>query len=80
LHPHLDERVPLEQRGFHSRDGLFFRRNEDGSVSIIASQSTAVRLAENEWASVVASVSAEGETHERWQAVRDFHGAALDAP
>ena len=32
-----------------------------------------VTLPENEWASVLASVSGAGETSETWQAARDYH-------
>ena len=31
----------------------------------------------NEWASIVCSVSAGGETGERWEASQDFHGREL---
>lgn len=31
----------------------------------------------NEWASIVCSVSAAGETGERWEVAQDFHGRAL---
>ncbi len=36
-----------------------------------------VTLPENEWASVVCSVSKAGETAERWRAAREFHGTEL---
>ena len=36
-----------------------------------------VTLTENEWASVVCSVSEGGETYERWMAARLFHGTKL---
>jgi len=36
-----------------------------------------VVLAENEWASVVAAVSADGENYERWMSARIFHGLPL---
>jgi hypothetical protein len=59
---------------YHSRDGLYFCSNSDASVSIILPSGIEVHLAESEWASVVAAVSGGGETAERWQAVREFHG------
>ena len=34
-----------------------------------------VTVPENEWASVLASVSAAGETSETWQAARDYHAS-----
>lgn len=36
-----------------------------------------VTLEENEWASVVCSVSQDGETYERWMQARRFHGTDL---
>lgn len=82
-HPHLDDRIPVEERGFHSREGFFFKRETDGSVTVRVEgppwenghgqlQRT-ITLPENEWASVVSSVSLAGETAERWQAARDYH-------
>lgn len=74
--------------GFHTHDGWYWRRRSDGSVAIIVTESAKdgapiVRehyLPENEWASVVASVSRDGETHDRWMAARNFHGLTrLDA-
>lgn len=66
---------------FHSRDGFYFTRTADGSVRIRIAESgmanaptlREVTLPENEWASVVAFVSAHGETGETWQAARKFH-------
>lgn len=70
------------QEGFHTHDGWYFKRLPDGSVRIVVSESAHVDapvvrehvLPENEWASVVASVSAGGEDYDRWMAARDFHG------
>ena len=70
--------------GFHARDNWFFRREDDGSVRILAPDTMgpgahqAVTLDANTWASVVASVSARGETSETFQAARDFHGGTPD--
>lgn len=36
-------------------------------------------IPENEWASIVASVSKNGESAESWQFVRDFHAGRLAA-
>ncbi len=75
---------------FHSKDGLFFcRLNDTGEVRIIKTRDGkfpdpdtnppewAVTLAENEWASVVATVSADGESYDKWMAARVFHGLTL---
>lgn len=65
--------------GFHARDNWFFRREDDGSVHILAPDSMGpgahqvVTLDANTWASVVASVSARGETSESFQTARSFH-------
>lgn len=39
-----------------------------------------VTLPENEWASVVSSVSKEGETASRWNQARRFHGTKIPIP
>lgn len=76
---------------FHSRDGLFFQREGSGSVRIIKTSdgkepredtnSTNILfmlvLAENEWGSVVCSVSKAGEDYARWMRARRFHGTDL---
>lgn len=75
---------------FHSRNGLFFcRLNDTGEVRIIKTRDGrmpdpdtnppewAITLPENEWASVVCSVSAAGETSARWMCARQFHGTEL---
>lgn len=59
---------------FHSRDGLFFERHPNAGVRVrIASYETGheetikeVFLEPNEWASVVASMSAAGESFDTW--------------
>lgn len=68
------------QRGaFHWRGGLFFKREPDGSVQIFRSANDTdifviASIPAPEWASVVCSVSREGETGERWDAAQMFHG------
>lgn len=69
---------------FHWRDNWFFKRNLDGSVNIMHKTlshhgdeyylSPELSVPSNEWASIVCSVSADGETSERWDAAQDFHG------
>lgn len=66
---------------FHYKDGLFFGRNEDGSVKIRKMRDatgSAALVAEMDidvdgWASIVAFVSAEGDNAVAWNAVREFH-------
>lgn len=53
--------------GFHAHDGWYFRREEDGSVRILAPDSQAthqvVLLDAGTWASIVASVSVAEAFH-----------------
>lgn len=79
--------MSAENEGFHARDNWFFRREDDGSVRILAPDSMgsgahqAVTLDANTWASVVASVSGSGETAETFHAARRFHdGASEESP
>ena len=60
---------------FHAKDGQFFERQSDGSVRILARETghdgaavlKDVTLGPSEWASVVASMSKEGENGETWR-------------
>lgn len=60
---------------FHARDGQFFERQDDGSVRILSRETghggaailKDVTLGPSEWASVVASMSLEGEDGETWR-------------
>ncbi|MFG1659069.1 hypothetical protein ACGFIY_21305 [Micromonospora chersina] len=60
--------MTVEGPGFHARDNWFFRREDDGSVRIMAPDSLGpgahqvVVLDASTWASVVAAVSAAGES------------------
>lgn len=69
---------------FHARDNWFFRREDDGSVHITAPDSMGpgahqvVTLDADTWASVVASVSAGGETSETFHAARRFHDGTAE--
>lgn len=55
--------------GFHSKDGLHFRREPDGSVTV----SSQVTLDEATWASAIASVCATGDNAETFAIAREFH-------
>ncbi len=68
-------------RAFHWRDGWFFARNDDASVRVMHRNSPQsdwfavdITIPAAEWASIVCSVSADGETSERWDVAQDFHG------
>ena len=75
---HHDKKFYLE---FHLREGFYFRRLENGDVNIFVTETPRhdsailreIVIPENEWASVVASVSAKGENADTWQQARDFH-------
>jgi hypothetical protein len=66
--------------GFHAHDGWYFRRETDGSVRILGPDSLgpgahqAVTLDVATWASAVASVTAQGETAETFEAASALHG------
>jgi hypothetical protein len=70
-----------DEGGFHWRDNIFFKRLEDGSVRVrhfmewnYCPNFKDWIIPPNEWASIVCSVSKEGETAKRWDAAQDFHG------
>lgn len=59
---------------FHAKDGWYFRRCEDGSVTIWAADDGAeVTLPPDTWESVVAAVSAEGGTSLTFAAAKALH-------
>lgn len=66
---------------FHLKDGIFFERNSLGLVTLTIKESAhvdaptlrTVPIPPHEWASVLASVSRDGETGESYQAALDFH-------
>ncbi len=73
---------------FHWRNGWYWSRLADGSVEVrnhgdferpdknhtFGDGRTTLVIPAAEWASIICSVSKEGETHERWTKARDFHG------
>jgi hypothetical protein len=73
-------------KGFHARDGWYFRRTDGGGVLITAvtseTRSDVVLLDAATWASAVASVSARGENAETFAEASRLHGdaAVTDAP
>lgn len=74
--------MTAEDKGFHARDNWYFRREDDGSVRIMAPDSMGPGAHQvgvfdpDTWASAVASVSSCGETAESFQAARRFHDSA----
>jgi len=71
---------PPIDSGFHWRDGWYFKRLDDGTVRVLLVHGQQIYqhliIPDNEWASIVCSVSADGETGERWQQARNFHGVS----
>jgi hypothetical protein len=72
-----------EEGGFHSQDGLFFRRLDDGRVRVSVVEFAPVRraifstvLAPDVWASIAASVSHRDETFATWDEARRYHMGA----
>lgn len=65
---------------FHAKEGWFFERVDNGDVRIMlipagfgGQPQQKVQLSSDTWASIVATVSAKGETSESWRAAKDFH-------
>jgi len=61
---------------FHAQDGWFFERNDNGSVTMslkvyygddLCDTRSETTFEPSLWASVVASVSKEGETKDTWE-------------
>ncbi len=67
--------------GFHLRGGLHFQREEDGAVTIVKTNGQAfdptieweVTVPADEWASVVATVCARGDTGDTWREALASH-------
>jgi len=70
---------------FHWKDGWYFERLEDGSVRIyhedleadqekeMVEYDVVIDIDPDSWASIVASVSARGDTAEAFQVAKRFH-------
>lgn len=71
--------MSVESPGFHAHSGWYFHRESNGSVRILAPDSLGPGAHQlgvfdpDTWASIVASVSASGETGDTWRAAKDFH-------
>ena len=63
--------------GFHSKNGLFFQRDEEGNVIVRKVTGGRVMFKEtldaNSWASVICSVSSRGENADNFQIAKSFH-------
>lgn len=62
---------------FHVKDGLYFERLEDGTVLLttppINGTGESFEIEPSAWASVVASVTPEGETHANFFLIEALH-------
>ena len=61
---------------FHAQDGLFFQRMENGTVEVMVKDGNRIFqtvLTSDTWASVIASVSARGDTSFVWEEAIQFH-------
>lgn len=65
---------------FHAADGVFFERTKSGGVQIVVTKKEdkadidrIVLLSDSAWASVVSSVSNQGESYETHQEALHFH-------
>ncbi len=71
--------MTAESPGFHAHSGWFFRREPDGSVRILAPDSLGPGAQQvgifdaGTWASIVASVSASGESGETFRSAEALH-------
>ncbi len=75
----MTDEIPA--RWFHLKDGWWFTRTTGGSVNIVkrkdasdnAEVIAAILIPWNEWASIVATVSRDGENHYGWYEAVTFH-------
>lgn len=58
---------------YHWRDGWTFERLPNGSVEIAEGRSSRAVIPPQEWASIVAAMSARGENAETYTAALDAH-------
>jgi len=70
---------------FHWKDGWYFERILNGQVRIyhldgFGLMDRGIAIDADSWASIVASVSARGDTAEAFQEAREFHGMIAPLP
>jgi hypothetical protein len=72
--------------GFHVKDGLYFKRNKDNSVTVYQTADEGRSdeiifertIPDTVWASVIASVSKNGEENNRWFTAMIWHNGIID--
>lgn len=72
-------------KGFHWRHGWYFKRMDDGEVRVIVDNDKGNAIVQAaipaaEWASIVASVTSQGDNAETYQRATDLHEAAEPSP
>lgn len=70
---------------YHWRDGWYFNRETDGSVTVLKREQVAhdrlalrlpvARIPASEWASIVAAVSKSGDTGEQFRRAEELHAS-----
>ena len=71
----------MEDIGFHWQNGIYFKRLDDGAVEIVQESekpANYLRIDADSWASIVASVSKQGEEQGRFYQAKEFHGSEKD--
>ena len=63
---------------FHAHSGWYFSRLVDGAVAVSGPNGVSVTFDAGTWASIVASVSATGETGESFYAAERFHAGVTE--
>ena len=66
-------RKPTELRGFHTHSDWQFLRGPEGSVAVITPEGDEHVIDSRVWCSIVASMSAGGESDLRWYAAKALH-------
>lgn len=69
--------MSISHSGFHAKDGWYFERQSDGSVKISAAVercTETITVDASSWASIVASVSKDGESSDTYHAALQAHG------
>ena len=69
-----------EEGGFHWRDDIYFKRLENGDVRLKTTDTfngipffKNVIIPSNEWASIISSMSINGEADGGWEKAKKFH-------
>lgn len=71
--------MSYKAQGFHWNHGIYFKRNEDGSVLMQRATLDGEHVYERvvipayEWCSIIANCSPTGETTDGWEAAKKFH-------